>query len=83
MYRLLLNRQLREKKLVTLASDILGVLIILSTMFLKQHSVIDVSLGLVMSVMLQMIGDRIFETPAEQALAEERAYGRRSGQVTD
>ncbi len=77
------NRQLREKKLVTLASDILGVLIILSTMFLKQHSVIDVSLGLVMSVMLQMIGDRIFETPAEQALAEERAYGRRSGQVTD
>jgi membrane-associated phospholipid phosphatase len=77
------NKELRKRKLLTLSSDILGVLIVLSTMFLKQHSVIDVSLGLVMSVMLQMIGDRIFETPAETALAGERAYGRRSGQVTD
>ena len=77
------NKELRKRKLLTLSSDILGVLIVLSTMFLKQHSVIDVSLGLVMSVLLQMIGDRIFETPAETALAGERAYGRRSGQVTD
>ena len=77
------NKELRKRKLLTLSSDILGVLIVLSTMFLKQHSVIDVSLGLVMSVMLQMIGDRIFETPAETALAGERAYGRHSGQVTD
>ena len=77
------NKELQKRKLLTLSSDILGVLIVLSTMFLKQHSVIDVSLGLVMSVMLQMIGDRIFETPAETALAGERAYGRHSGQVTD
>ena len=77
------NKELQKRKLLTLSSDILGVLIVLSTMFLKHHSVIDVSLGLVMSVMLQMIGDRIFETPAETALAGERAYGRRSGQVTD
>jgi len=77
------NKQLQQKKLLTLASDILGVLIVLSTMFLKQHSVIDVSIGLVMSVMLQMLGDRIFETPAETALAGERAYRRRSEHATD
>ena len=77
------NRQLREKKLLTLAADIFGVMIILSTMFLKQHSVIDVSLGLVMSVMLQMVCDRVFETQPEQALAGERAYRTRSRHVTD
>ena len=77
------NKTLREKKLITFSSDILGVLIILSTMFLKQHSVIDVSLGLVMGVMLQMVGDRLFETPAEQAAAAQRSYRTRSHRVTD
>jgi hypothetical protein len=76
-------KQLREKKLLTLASDILGVLIVLSTMFLKQHSVIDVSIGLVMSVMLQMLGDRVFETPTQTALVGERAYRRRSERAAD
>lgn len=77
------NKALREKKLLTIASDIFGVLIILSTMFLKQHSVIDVSLGLVMGVMLQMIGDRVFETPQEQVLVGEQSYRTRSRRVTD
>ena len=77
------NKTLREKKLITFSSDILGVLIILSTMFLKQHSVIDVSLGLVMGVMLQMVGDRLFETQAEQAAAAQRSYRTRSHRVTD
>jgi membrane-associated phospholipid phosphatase len=68
------NKELRKRKLLTLSSDILGVLIVLSTMFLKQHSVIDVSLGLVMGVLIQIISDRIFETEEEKALAKETVY---------
>ncbi len=40
----------------------LTVLIILSTMFLKQHSVVDVSMGILMSFAVQMFCDRVFDT---------------------
>lgn len=56
------NEELRKKKWVLAGTDILTLLIILSTMFLKQHSVIDVSTGIVMSVVLQVVCDHIFET---------------------
>jgi membrane-associated phospholipid phosphatase len=68
------NAKLRRRKGVFVASNVLGVMIILSTMFLKQHSVIDVSLGLVMGVLIQIISDRIFETEEEKALAKETVY---------
>ncbi len=72
------NKIIRRHKAVLIGTNVLGILIILSTMFLKQHSVIDVSLGLVMGVLMQIVSDRIFETEEERALAKEAAYGRAS-----
>ncbi len=77
------NKTLRSRKAVIVGSDILGLLIILSTMFLKQHSVIDVSLGLVVSVMAQMFVERIFATDTERALAGEAQYRSRSRRATN
>ena len=77
------NKTLRSRKAVIIGTDILGVLIILSTMFLKQHSVIDVSLGLVLSVMAQMFVERIFATDTERALADGAQYRSRSRRVTN
>ena len=71
-----MNAKMRRRKVRLVASNILGVLIILSTMFLKQHSVIDVSVGLVMGVLMQIISDRIFETEEERSFAREMLYAR-------
>jgi membrane-associated phospholipid phosphatase len=68
---------LRRRIGVLVSCNILGVLIILSTMFLKQHSVIDVSLGLVMGMLLQIVSDRIFETEEERSFARDALLGRR------
>lgn len=77
------NAELRKRKRIIAGTDVLTLLIILSTMFLKQHSVIDVSMGIVMSVVLQVICDRIFETEGEAAMrGAEEGYsmkGRESG----
>ncbi len=54
-------RQLRRHKAVRLGCGILTVLIVLATMFLKQHSIVDASMGLLMSVAVQMFCDRAFE----------------------
>ena len=63
--------KLRSRKAVLVSCNIFGVLIILSTMFLKQHSVIDVCLGLVMAMLLQIVSDRIFETEEERIFARD------------
>lgn len=63
------NADLREKRWVIAGTDILTLLIVLSTMFLKQHSVIDVSTGIVMSMVLQVICDHIFEKESGMAAA--------------
>lgn len=55
------SAQLRDRKGVQWFTGILTVLIILSTMFLKQHSVVDVSLGILMSVTLQGICEYVFQ----------------------
>lgn len=55
------SRQLRKKRKLRLFCCLLTVSIILSTMFLKQHSVVDVSLGILMSVALQMFCEHIFQ----------------------
>ena len=68
------NETLRRKKWVIAGTDVLTLLIVLSTMFLKQHSVIDVTTGMVMSVVLQVICDHIFETEPERAGADARIY---------
>ena len=72
------NARIRRRKGILVACNVLGVLIILSTMFLKQHSVIDVSLGLVMVMIMQIISDRIFETEEERSFARETVYQRSS-----
>ena len=53
--------QLRAWRKVRLSCGILTALIIFSTMFLKQHSVVDVSMGILMSFAVQMLCDRVFE----------------------
>lgn len=59
------SSQLKDKRGVRIFTGVLTLSIILSTMFLKQHSVVDVSLGILMSVALQMFGDRIFQSEPE------------------
>lgn len=73
-----MNALMRRRKGFLAACNVLGILIILSTMFLKQHSVIDVSLGLVMGVLIQLVSDRIFETEEERSFAQETVLGRTS-----
>ena len=52
--------QLQRNNIVRFTSGILTVSIVLSTMFLKQHSVVDVSLAILMTVAVQMFCDRAF-----------------------
>ena len=54
------SEQLRRHRVVRAAAGTLSVLIILSTMFLKQHSVVDVSMGTLMALAVQMFCDRVF-----------------------
>lgn len=70
------NERFRRNKAAVIGCDILGALIVLSTMFLKQHSVIDVALGIAAAVAFQMIGDRIFETDTERSIAENAVRSR-------
>lgn len=58
------NSQLKKNKVVLIGSGILTVSIVLSTMFLKQHSVVDVSLGVLMSVAVQMFCEHVFQSDA-------------------
>ena len=55
------NEKLRSNRPVYIGSGILTVMIVLSTMFLKQHSVVDVSLGVLMSVAVQMFCEHVFQ----------------------
>ena len=56
--------QLRRWKKVRFACGVLSGLIILSTMFLKQHSIVDVSLGLLCAFAVQMFVDYVFAPEA-------------------
>lgn len=55
------SAQLKKRRGIRIFTGVLTVSIILSTMFLKQHSVVDVSLGILMSVALQMFCERVFQ----------------------
>ncbi len=72
------NKTIRRRKPVWMGLNVLGILIILSTMFLKQHSVIDVSLGLVLGVLMQIVSDRLFETEEERSFAKDTMFGNAS-----
>lgn len=60
-------RMLQDKKWVRGGALVLTILIIASTMFLKQHSVVDVSMGILSSFAVQMGCDRLFDTDRETA----------------
>lgn len=57
--------QFKDRKGIRIGAGVLSVSIVLSTMFLKQHSVVDVSLGILLSVTLQMFCEHIFQKQAE------------------
>ena len=61
------SEQLRKHRLIRLGALILTILIILSTMFLKQHSVVDVSMGILLALAVQMFVDRVFVEEAAPA----------------
>lgn len=45
----------KDKRLVRMGSRVLNILIILSTMFIKQHSIVDVALGLVLGIGIYLL----------------------------
>ena len=53
-------------------SGILAVSIVLSTMFLKQHSIVDVSLAILMTAAVQMFCDRAFA--GDRVVTSRKAY---------
>jgi len=56
------SEKLRNKKVLRMCSLVLTSLIILSTMFLKQHSLIDVSIGMAMA----LFGYEVFYAPGTE-----------------
>ena len=74
---------LREKKAIRYGSLILCILIILSTMFLKQHSVIDVCLGATLALFGSVIfyPEQIPETSRNTAWNARRRDDRRSSEA--
>lgn len=61
------SQQLKKYRSVRVFTGVLSVSIVLSTMFLKQHSVVDVALGILMSVALQMLCEHIFQKNGEES----------------
>lgn len=55
-----------QKRSVKIMNITLSVLIILSTVFLKQHSVLDVIAGLIMAAGLRKAAEKIFEKEGEK-----------------
>ena len=64
----------RDKKIIRIGSAVLMVSIILSTMFLKQHSVFDVVTGIIMAVFMYML---IYVQNPARMPAGERKYERK------
>lgn len=68
-------KEFRQHKLVSFGMQVLGLLIILSTMFLKQHSVVDVMLALILAAVVQVI---VYRRPNEQEDVETGLITKRS-----
>lgn len=61
-------KEFRKHILLSIAMQVLGVLIILSTMFLKQHSVVDVLLAFILAAIVQLV---VYRRPNEQEVTSE------------
>ena len=55
MIAILKSNGMKSHKILKISSVVLTVLIIMSTMFLKQHSVIDVASAVIMSVVFYFV----------------------------
>jgi membrane-associated phospholipid phosphatase len=72
------SENFRDKKVIRIGSAVLMVSIILSTMFLKQHSVFDVVTGIIMAVFMYMLV--YVQNPARMTVGE-RKYERKLHQI--
>lgn len=59
-------KEFKKHKIVSVCMQVLGLMIILSTMFLKQHSVVDVMLALILAVIVQVV---VYRRPNEQEIS--------------
>ena len=62
--------QLQPYKKLRFSAGVLAFAIILATMFLKQHSVVDVSLGILMAVTVQVAVEALFRPQSEPVYAD-------------
>ena len=72
------SENFRDKKVIRIGSAVLMVSIILSTMFLKQHSVFDVVTGIIMAVFMYML---VYVQNPARMTAGERKYERKLHQI--
>lgn len=72
------SENFRDKKVIRIGSTVLMVSIILSTMFLKQHSVFDVVTGIIMAVFMYML---VYVQNPARMTAGERKYERKLHQI--
>lgn len=72
------SENFRDKKVIRTGSAVLMVSIILSTMFLKQHSVFDVVTGIIMAVFMYML---VYVQNPARMTAGERKYERKLHQI--
>ncbi|MBQ8639263.1 MAG: phosphatase PAP2 family protein [Lachnospiraceae bacterium] len=70
---LLRSKELKRFRVLTAASCVLGVLICLSTMFIDQHSVIDVICGFALSAVLSSLME---QTESQPQVSAKKAFGR-------
>lgn len=74
------SQSLREHRGIQAATSLLTVLIVLSTMFLKQHSILDVTLALCLNGVCAVFFYRILPSRYKSGHAEEASYDIRKGQ---
>lgn len=60
-------KEFKKHKMISAGMQVLGVLIILSTMFLKQHSAVDVMLALILAAVVQVV---VYRRPNEQEVTD-------------
>lgn len=61
-------KEFRKHMVISVCMQVLGVMIILSTMFLKQHSVVDVLLALILAAIVHIV---VYRREHEQGFASE------------
>ncbi|MDO4475960.1 MAG: phosphatase PAP2 family protein [Lachnospiraceae bacterium] len=74
MFAFLSSERMRGRNVAKGAIVTLTILIVLSTMFLKQHSVVDVSMGVLTAVAVQMFCEKVFHKEHAAAVCRADSY---------